>query len=86
VIKRGVMMKLVKFTQIRDEGFFKTKFGEADIWINPENIDYVGDYSANDASNQQTYIVIQSKKIIIKENFRDVMKTLGVSISKGDEK
>jgi hypothetical protein len=75
------MIKLIKLTRLWNIGLLKKKYIERIIYVNPQSVDYVWDFTKNDNSLVQAVLHINGKRIYIKENFNDVMKML-----KGDTK
>jgi hypothetical protein len=69
-------MKLIKLTMVHGQGWLKTKWIETEIYVNPNNIDYIWDWTQNDTAEAQTVLHINAKRIYVKENFSEVLKML----------
>jgi uncharacterized protein YlzI (FlbEa/FlbD family) len=70
------MIKLIKLTRLWNVGLLKKKYIERIIYVNPQSVDYIWDFTKNDKSLVQAVLHINGKRIYVKENFNDVMKML----------
>ncbi|MDR2821361.1 MAG: hypothetical protein LBV53_00190 [Mycoplasmataceae bacterium] len=69
-------MELIKLTMMWDKGFFKKIYIERTIYVNPQNVDYIWDWTKQDNAKVQTVLHINGKRIYVKENFNDVLNML----------
>jgi hypothetical protein len=62
---------------VKNESLLKTKWHKQTIWINPNNINAIFDYTNNDERTIQAVLLINGERINVTETAESIIVQLG---------